>query len=139
MDTLSAATHTAHSQHHAHPACRCREEKAMLEAYATQRGCGTLAPRKIRLADVSSVQIAGVNDAATVFVVPVTKPGPLVSDDLPQVARDIFSLSLALAVHPEAEAVLLFLTASARDSAAGWARRIAGDHALTLAVLSDQQ
>lgn len=132
MDTLSTATHPTH------PACRCRDEKVMLEAYAAQRGCGPLSPTKIRLADVSSVQIAGVNREATVFVVPVTHRGPLTSDDLPQVARDIFSLSLALAVHPEAEAVLLFLTTPARDSVAGWARRIAGEHALTLAVLPEQ-
>ncbi len=110
-------------------------EKAMIDDYAERAGHGPLTTQWVRLADVSGVQIDGVNEARDLFVVATATAGPLGAAEMPHLARDVFSLSLVSRLRPGSRAVLLFAGAAAAASATPIVRRLAGDQVIEIDVV----
>lgn len=110
-------------------------ERAMIDEYAARTGISPLTTQWVALADVSGVQIDGVNETQDLFVVASAHTRPLAAAELPHLARDIFSLSLVARRRPGSRAVLLFAGEPARASAEDFVARIAGEQTIELDVV----
>lgn len=110
-------------------------ERAMIDEFARRGDLGPLTTQWVPLADVSGVQVDGVNAAQDLFVVASAHAQPLAAAELPHLARDVFSLSLLARTRPGSRAVLLFAGASALDSVAPFVQRLAGGQQLELDVV----
>ena len=124
---------TVRPPRHAHPAdLPALAERDMMTVYAAAVDVPPLAPKVVRLADGTSVQIDGVSPDEDLFVVPISHQGRLPEDAAAHLARDVFVLSLAISGRPQATAVLLFASEAARDSAPGLIGGLGEDSGITL-------
>lgn len=101
-------------------ALRRAASSQMLARYAAELGAGPLRPDVVPLGDVSGVHVAGISPDQHLHVATCARVLALGTDELPEVAREVFTLSLLRSVRPTARVVLLFAGRQARDSARAW-------------------
>lgn len=105
----------------------------MVAWYAARIG-GPLYPQRVPLPGGSSLHLPGVDPDGRLFVAASPYVAALSPDDLPDVARRIFTTSLLTSTHSSAEVVMLFAGEPARDSALAWVRRYHGHHIIRMEV-----
>lgn len=111
-------------------------EQAMVAKFAQVIGTARLAPADVTLASGSVVHVDGVADDGSVFVEAHAVTAPIRDIDLAIIAQDVFKLSLARSVRPQARAVVLLADEDVRRTVAARIARTPVADSVELLVVS---